>query len=99
MKNKLIADLIAIFLGFIGIHNFYLGNIKKAVIQICLILPSPFLIYLSIFLGLDVAHSTTNMTLGYFSVFLLSISIVAILVGCFLWVWDVIRIFTNNYPN
>ena len=33
-KSKLAAGLLGIFLGGYGVHNFYLGYIKKAVIQI-----------------------------------------------------------------
>lgn len=38
-KEKLVAGLLAIFLGQLGIHNFYLGYTKKAVAQllICLL--------------------------------------------------------------
>ena len=37
-KSKLAAGLIAIFIGSLGIHNFYLGYTKKAVIQLLLTL-------------------------------------------------------------
>lgn len=33
-KSKLVAGLLAIFLGSLGIHNFYLGFQKKALIQL-----------------------------------------------------------------
>jgi TM2 domain-containing membrane protein YozV len=33
-KSKMAAGLLGIFLGAWGIHNFYLGNTKKGVIQI-----------------------------------------------------------------
>lgn len=33
-KSKLTAGLLAIFLGSLGIHNFYLGNTGKAVAQL-----------------------------------------------------------------
>ena len=38
-KSKLVAGLLAIFLGSLGIHNFYLGNTSKGVTQllICLL--------------------------------------------------------------
>ena len=38
-KSKLVAGLLAIFLGSLGIHNFYLGYTKKGVIQlvVCLV--------------------------------------------------------------
>ena len=33
-KSKLVAGLLGIFLGGLGIHNFYLGYTKKAVAQL-----------------------------------------------------------------
>lgn len=33
-KSKLVAGLLAIFLGAYGVHNFYLGYTQKAVIQL-----------------------------------------------------------------
>lgn len=35
-KNKLVAALLAFFVGGLGIHNFYLGHKKKAIIQLLL---------------------------------------------------------------
>ncbi|MCL2865100.1 MAG: NINE protein [Lachnospiraceae bacterium] len=35
-KSKLAAGLFGIFLGYFGVHNFYLGNMTKAVIQLLL---------------------------------------------------------------
>lgn len=35
-KSKLVAGLLGIFLGAWGVHNFYLGNNSRAVIQIIL---------------------------------------------------------------
>lgn len=35
-KSKLIAALLGIFLGGLGVHNFYLGNTKRAVLQLLL---------------------------------------------------------------
>ena len=37
-KNKIVAALLAFFLGGLGIHNFYLGYTKKAIIQLVLCL-------------------------------------------------------------
>lgn len=37
-KSKLVAGLLGIFLGSLGIHNFYLGYTKKAVWQLVLAL-------------------------------------------------------------
>lgn len=38
-KSKLVAGLLGIFLGGLGIHNFYLGNTNRALVQllVCLI--------------------------------------------------------------
>ena len=33
-KSKMAAGLLGLFLGYIGIHNFYLGNTSRGVIQI-----------------------------------------------------------------
>lgn len=33
-KSKLVAGLLGIFLGGLGVHNFYLGYTKKAVAQL-----------------------------------------------------------------
>lgn len=35
-KSKLVAGLLGIFLGSLGIHDFYLGNTNKAIIHILL---------------------------------------------------------------
>lgn len=37
-RNKIVAGLLAIFLGSLGVHNFYLGYTTKAVIQLLLTL-------------------------------------------------------------
>ena len=39
-KSKMAAGLLGIFLGSLGVHNFYLGYTTKAVIQLCLTLLS-----------------------------------------------------------
>lgn len=33
-KSRLVAGLLGIFLGYLGIHNFYLGNKDKAMAQL-----------------------------------------------------------------
>ncbi len=38
MKNKMTAGLLAIFLGSLGIHKFYLGYTKEAVIMLAVTL-------------------------------------------------------------
>ena len=39
-KSKMAAGLLAIFLGSLGVHNFYLGNTGKAVAQLLISLLS-----------------------------------------------------------
>lgn len=33
-KNRIVAGLLAIFLGSLGLHNFYLGNTNRAITQV-----------------------------------------------------------------
>jgi len=42
-KSKLVAGLLAIFLGTLGIHNFYLGYTSKGVIQLTVTVVCSFL--------------------------------------------------------
>jgi TM2 domain-containing membrane protein YozV len=35
-KNRVVFVLLAIFFGALGVHNFYAGYVKKAVIQLCI---------------------------------------------------------------
>ncbi len=43
-KSRLIYILLALFLGGLGIHNFYAGYKKKAIIQLLLVIPGFILI-------------------------------------------------------
>ena len=38
LKSKIVAGILGILLGCLGIHNFYLGYTKKAVIQLVICL-------------------------------------------------------------
>ena len=38
-RNRLVYILLAIFLGGLGIHNFYAGYTKKAIIQLLCVIP------------------------------------------------------------
>ena len=42
-KSKIVAGLLAILLGTLGIHNFYLGYTKKAVVQLLISIFGAFL--------------------------------------------------------
>jgi TM2 domain-containing membrane protein YozV len=39
-KEKLVAGLLGILLGYLGVHNFYLGNNGKAIAQLLLFIPT-----------------------------------------------------------
>ncbi len=54
-KSKIVAGLLAIFLGSYGVHNFYLGYIKKAVIQLALVLGA-LILYVGAAMGLAVTE-------------------------------------------
>ncbi len=47
-KSRIVAGLLAIFLGSWGVHNFYLGNSKTAVTQLVLTIVGNFLICMGI---------------------------------------------------
>lgn len=38
LKSKIVAGLLGIFLGYLGVHNFYLGHTGKGVAQLLLTL-------------------------------------------------------------
>ena len=46
-KSKIVAGLLGLFLGGLGIHNFYLGYTGKAVAQLLMTLLSSGLLYLA----------------------------------------------------
>lgn len=48
-KSKIVAGLLGIFLGFLGIHNFYLGYTGKAIAQLALYLGGFFLSFILVF--------------------------------------------------
>lgn len=44
-KSRLIYILLAIFLGSLGVHNFYAGYKKKAITQLLLTFPGAMLLF------------------------------------------------------
>ena len=62
-KSKLTAGLLGIFLGSYGVHNFYLGYIKKAVIQLSASVLSMILYFVGIFWQMDniFSYNVNNM--------------------------------------
>lgn len=89
-KSKLAAILLGVFLGFCGAHSFYLCHIKKAIIQLSLTLLCPILFFLAVYLGLGIAHSTSNVGLAMFAQFLFALDIVVTIIAGLLWLTDII---------
>ena len=98
-KNRLTAGLLGIFLGIFGGHNFYLGYIKKAIVQLCLTLSCPLICFLAFYLGLGVYHTYGTKGLGTFSIILFCLSILAVIFVCVWWLVDIIRIFTGKVKD
>lgn len=57
-KSKLVAGLLGIFLGFIGVHNFYLGKTKRALIQLLMYIGGILLYVGGIVIGMILAESS-----------------------------------------
>lgn len=83
-KSKIAAGLLGIFLGSYGVHNFYLGYIKKAVIQLGLVIIG-WIIYICSFVSFAVndamfySYEAPFTFLGGMVVFLL------LIVGVRIW--------------
>mgnify|MGYP002517894016 CR=1 FL=1 len=81
-KKRAVAGLLALFFGWIGAHNIYVGKVGVAIGQIalsCLIIICPFL-----FGGLGENSGTVEMTImGFFGGCLLSM---CLFVALFFWV-------------
>ena len=80
-KKRAVAGLLALFLGWMGAHNIYVGKVGVAIGQIalsCLIIICPFL-----FGGLGQNSGTVEITMGFFGGWLLSM---CLFVALFFWV-------------
>lgn len=95
-KSKIVAALLAFFLGSFGIHSFYMGNKKKGFIQLGISLVGIIL--------LVAGAAKTVTTLGAFGVPLASASVspllivgAVLLIGVGIWAFvDFIRILTGG---
>ena len=61
-KSRLIYILLALFLGSLGIHNFYAGYKKKAVIQLLCTFPGAFLVVPVLILGIWILVDIVTVT-------------------------------------
>ena len=80
VKSKIAAGLLGIFLGVFGVHNFYLGYIKKAVIQLVGVLGS-YIVYFSFIFSMIISdpymsdESAGALALGTFLVIMIIVGI------------------------
>ncbi|MCL2848323.1 MAG: NINE protein [Firmicutes bacterium] len=99
-KSKIVAGLLALLLG-LGIYNFYLGHIKKGVIQLCMWIGS--IIIMVVGVVLLVLEEIYFFETGYISYPLMIGSMITIIFSSLMFmalgIWgfvDGIRIFIGN---
>lgn len=83
VKSKIAAGLLGIFLGVFGVHNFYLGYIKKAVIQLVSVIGSYIIYFLFIFSTLFSDPYLSDESVGALA--LGTFFIIMIIVGIRIW--------------
>ncbi len=105
-KNLVVAGLLALFLGLLGIHNFYLGYKKRGMVQLLLTLGSVFLFLipflssmLLILFGPHIHRSLgPGFGLGLFS--FVSLYTVVEVFGVGIWVLiEAVLIFLGKIPD
>ena len=60
-KSKVAAGVLGLFLGCFGVHNFYLGYIKKGIIQLVISL-SGYIAYFATVIGVAVSQTSDNVS-------------------------------------
>lgn len=95
VKSKIVAGLLGIFFGVYGVHNFYLGYYKKAVVQLGLVLFS-YVMYVVEFVSM--AFSDAIMSDAGAVTFLVSSVVFALLIiGVRIWAFvEAILIFCGK---
>jgi TM2 domain-containing membrane protein YozV len=90
-KSKIVAALLAFFLGGLGIHSFYMGNKKKGFIQL-----GATVLGMILFIA-GAAKTVTTAAAGTASISGLAIVGLILLVGVSIWAFvDFIRILTGG---
>jgi TM2 domain-containing membrane protein YozV len=90
-KSKIVAALLAFFLGLFGVHSFYMGNKKKGLIQLGLGVLGLVLTIVGL------ASAVTSATTGTVAIPTLAIIGYLLLVGVSIWAFvDFIRILTGG---
>lgn len=86
-KSKIVAGLLAIFLGIYGVHNFYLGKTKRAVTQLALGIGGFLLYFIGIFAG-SVLAATSEVVLG---IVLIIVGVLGILAALAVGIWALVE--------
>lgn len=86
-KSKIVAGLLGIFLGVYGVHNFYLGKTKRAVIQLCLSIGGILLYCIGIIAG-SVLAATDLVGLG---ILLIILGVLGILAALAAGIWALVE--------
>ncbi len=90
-KSKIVAALLAFFLGWLGIHSFYMGNKKKGLIQLGLGAGG----FILMIVGL--ASAVTSASTGTVSIPILAVIGYIMILGVSIWALvDFIRILTGG---
>jgi TM2 domain-containing membrane protein YozV len=90
-KSKIVAALLAFFLGWLGIHSFYMGNKKKGLIQLGLGAGGLILTIVGL------ASAVTSASTGTISIPVLAIIGYIMILGVSIWAFvDFIRILTGG---
>lgn len=84
VKSKIAAGLLGIFLGSYGVHNFYLGYTKKAVVQLLAVLLAYAFNFISLFSNLsgDFMMISDYDILSFFGTVVV---VVLVLIGIRIW--------------
>jgi TM2 domain-containing membrane protein YozV len=96
-KSKILAAVLAFFLGAFGIHSFYMGNKKKGLIQLGLGVGGIILTIVGLAKAVTAVASTTATTTPTVAIPTLAIIGYIMLVGVSIWAFiDFIRILTGG---
>ncbi|MFV0394120.1 MAG: TM2 domain-containing protein [Coprobacillaceae bacterium] len=99
-KSRIGAGLLAIFLGFLGAHNFYLGRYERGVTQFMLTIVVPFIFMIVSYLGLiEVSGGWLSQgyviesifAIGAGSIFLLLFYLIAFICPFISFLWAIIE--------
>jgi TM2 domain len=96
-KSKILAAVLAFFLGAFGVHSFYMGNKKKGLIQLGLGLGGLALTIIGLAKTVSTVVSTTTVATPTVGISTLAIIGYIMLVGVSIWAFvDFIRILTGG---